>query len=131
MSTIYARLANSIERAARLRCPRCGKGHLFERRFRMFEQCPVCHLVFEREPGYFVGAIYVNYTATALLTIGGFLLMDAYTSLSVTTQLCFWGIVGVAFPICFFRHSKSLWMAIDHFLNPEEPQLRVVAGRRI
>jgi len=96
----------------------------------MRECCTVCHLVFEREPGYFVGAIYVNYAATALLTIGGFLVLDAYTTISLTTQLLIWSIFGIAFPVLFFRHSKSLWMAADHFLNPEEPQLRVIAGRR-
>lgn len=96
----------------------------------MNHACAVCHLVFEREPGYFVGAIYINYAATAVVAIGGFLLLDAYTTLSVTTQVVLWSIFGVAFPLFFFRYSKSLWLAFDYFINPEDPQLHVVPGER-
>jgi uncharacterized protein (DUF983 family) len=39
-----------------LRCPRCLQGQVFATLFRMHEQCPVCGLRFEREPGYFTGA---------------------------------------------------------------------------
>jgi len=97
----------------------------------MHRACAVCHLVFEREPGYFVGAIYINYAVTAVVAIGGFLVLDACTTLSVTTQVVLWSIFGVAFPLCFFRYSKSLWLSFDHLVNPEEPPLRVVRGGRL
>ena len=48
----------------------------------MHERCPACGLVLEREQGYFVGAIYVNYAATVGITIVGFLLLDSYSELS-------------------------------------------------
>ena len=95
----------------------------------MHERCTVCDLVFEREPGYFVGAIYINYGVTAMVAVAGFLLLDAITTLSVTAQVVLWSVFGVAFPLFFYRYSKSLWLAVDHLLNPEEPQLRVIHGR--
>ena len=32
----------------------------------MYENCPVCGLKFEREQGYFVGALYVSYGLSIL-----------------------------------------------------------------
>ncbi|MFI5364740.1 MAG: DUF983 domain-containing protein [Candidatus Binatia bacterium] len=124
-----SRLRKALWQALHLRCPRCGRGALFRGPFSMHERCTVCDLVFEREPGYFVGAIYINYGATAVVAVAGFLLLDALTTLSATAQIALWSVFGVAFPLFFYRYSKSLWLAIDHLLNPEEPQLRVVRGR--
>jgi uncharacterized protein (DUF983 family) len=50
----------------RQRCPRCRTGNIFRysifRGFaKMYERCPVCDLKFDREPGYFLGAMYVSY----------------------------------------------------------------------
>jgi hypothetical protein len=42
-------------------CPRCLRGQVFATLFRMHEQCPVYRLPFEREPGYFTGAMYLSY----------------------------------------------------------------------
>ena len=50
------------------RCPRCGEGRIYESGMKMNERCPVCNLLFERERGYFLGAMYVSYAmATAFL----------------------------------------------------------------
>jgi uncharacterized protein (DUF983 family) len=124
-------LSKAFTTAFRLRCPRCGQGVLFRGVFTMNRECTECHLVFEREPGYFVGAIYINYAATAAVAIIGFLALDAYTTLSVSTQIVLWCVFGVAFPVLFFRYSKSLWLAFDHFVNPDDPDLRVVRGGRV
>ena len=127
---VRRRLWTAISRAARLRCPRCGNGALFRGFFAMEQQCAHCHLTFEREPGYFIGAIYINYAATAILSIAGFLLLDAYVHPSLTTQLIAWSVFGIAFPLCFYRYSKSCWLALDHFMSPEEPSLRLLPGSR-
>ena len=33
----------------------------------MHERCPHCGVKFEREPGFFLGSIYINYGLTALI----------------------------------------------------------------
>src|SRR5437763_3949115 len=55
------------------KCPRCRTGRIFRssilRLFaRMNERCPVCDLRFEREEGYFLGAMYISY-GLALIAI--------------------------------------------------------------
>ena len=49
-----------LKRALRLRCPRCGGGRLFAGYFRMYAHCPNCNLKYEQDPGYFLGATYIN-----------------------------------------------------------------------
>ena len=124
------RMWTALHRAARLACPRCGARTLFRGTFAMHEACTVCHLVFEREPGYFIGAIYINYAATTLISIAGFLLLDAYTTISITAQVLLWSAFGIGFPLLFYRYSKSLWLAVDHLLSPEGPDLQIVPSRR-
>jgi hypothetical protein len=41
----------------------------------MHEQCPVCGLRFEREPGYFTGAMYLSYGVAIVATVPVWLIM--------------------------------------------------------
>ena len=102
----------------RLRCPRCGAGRLFAKPFRMHDNCAHCGLKFEREQGYFVGAIYINYSATVGVAVPGFFLLDSFANITINQQLAFWVPFAVIFPLIFFNHSRSLWLALDHYFNP-------------
>ncbi len=107
-----------LNRAWRLRCPRCGQSKLFRGWVRMHPQCDHCHLQYEREPGYFLGSIYVNYGLTALLvTVSYFTLF--FTGW-VSPQQALWIVAGVAvvFPLWFFRYARSLWLGFDHYWDP-------------
>ncbi len=111
--------ARILDRGCRLRCPRCGGTPLFTGWFAMARSCALCDLRFERAPGYFVGAIYINYGATTVIMVAGYLLLWRYTGLSTAQQLMVWIPFGLAFPLWFFRYSRSLWLAIEYTLNPD------------
>lgn len=57
------------------KCPDCGKGDVFKKDDTllempvMHEKCGHCEYVFDREPGYFLGAMYLSY-AIAVLACG-------------------------------------------------------------
>lgn len=58
------------------RCPRCHKGAMFVKPItaypflaEMHEDCPYCGLHFEREPGFYQGAMYVGYALSVALVI--------------------------------------------------------------
>ncbi len=122
-----ARLSHALKAGIFLKCPRCGQGKLFDGLFRMRRECPLCRLVFEREQGFFVGAIYVNYVATVLIAMPGFFLLDYYTEVSLSHQLILWGAFATIFPILFFRHSRSLWLCVAYMFDPDdETRLRLV-----
>ena len=108
-----------LRHGLRLRCPRCGIGALYGKPFQMHQHCPHCSLKFEREQGYFVGAIYINYAATIAIAVPGFFLLDTFSDITINQQLACWVPFAVLFPLLFFHHSRSLWLVLDHFFNPE------------
>ncbi len=62
------------------RCPRCRVGRIFRHSIflgfpKMYERCSVCDLRYEREPGYFLGAMYISYALAlpVVAFIAGFL----------------------------------------------------------
>ncbi len=87
----------------------------------MVPACPVCRLRLEREPGYFVGAIYINYAVTVFVALTGSFVLESWFGVSVTMQLAVWLPFVVIFPIVFFRYSKSLWLSFEYFVNPDAP----------
>lgn len=115
------RLLQMLGYGLRLRCPRCGAGRLFHKPFRMNEHCRRCALKFEREQGYFIGAIYINYAATVAIAVPGFFLLDAFARLTIDQQLTLWVPFAIVFPLAFFHHARSLWLVLDYFFNPGQP----------
>jgi uncharacterized protein (DUF983 family) len=128
MTTVsLVRVFKTLGTGALLRCPRCGSGRLFDGFFHMRSDCPQCHLKFEREQGFFVGAIYINYAATVMIVIPGFFLLDYHAGLSLSHQLLLWGAFAIVFPILFFRHSRSLWLSVAYLFDPnDKADLRLV-----
>ncbi len=106
-------------RGLRLRCPRCGRGPLFRGWFRMYPECEVCGLNFEREPGFYLGSIYVNYGITAFVSMS---LYFAGLARDVSPNLLLGGIMAfcLIFPVLMFRHARAIWLAFDQFWDPQE-----------
>ncbi len=113
------RAARIARRALALRCSRCGGTDLFTSWFMMRRDCALCGLRFERAQGYWVGAIYVNYAVTATLALAGYFVLWARTGLSTAAQLAIWIPFLLIFPLWFFRYSRSVWLALEFFFNPE------------
>lgn len=109
-------LATVLRRGATLRCPRCGAGHLFRRYFTIIADCPGCGLHFEREPGYWAGALAVNIALVFALFTAAFALVVAFTApeVPVGPTLAVLVPVMVLGPIVCYPWSKTLWMAIDY-----------------
>lgn len=121
------RIRTTLWRGLRLRCPRCGAATLFKGWFAMHETCPRCDMRFEREPGYFIGAIYINYAITVVISLGTFFLVESVTGWTLTYLLPMTMGIAVSLPLLLFRFAKSLWLSVDYLFNPEErPPIRLV-----
>ncbi len=113
-------IGRSIARALLRRCPICGGRKIFTTYFRLAERCPTCGYPFEREEGYWVGALIVNITVAetwfAILFIATLLLTlpDVAWQPLLIVALVTNGIL----PIVFYPFSKTLWMALDLFIHP-------------
>ena len=83
----------------------------------MRERCPVCGLRYEREQGYFVGAIYINYAMTVVVAAGTVLGLDATVGLTLAQQLALGVALAALVPLAFFRYSRSLWLCVDYLVT--------------
>ena len=110
-------LGTALGRAARLVCPRCGSGALYASFLRMHEVCPHCGFRYEREHGYFVGAIYLNYAVTVGVAMGLVLVLDWTIGLTLTQQLAIAIPMVTVLPVILFRWARALWLAVDHVLT--------------
>ena len=102
-------------------CPRCRKGRVFPPVTRhpvgMHRTCPECGLEFEREPGYFLGAMYLSYG-----------LGIAVLAAPVTTMLvrgspppAILAVAAVTLAVLspwLFRASRVLWLHFDDHFDP-------------
>jgi hypothetical protein len=85
----------------------------------MVEQCPGCGLRFEREEGYWVGAVIVNFAVTEL----AFAVVFA-AGLTIYWPDVPWGwltfvavAVNAVVPLIFYPFSKTIWVALDVLMH--------------
>jgi uncharacterized protein (DUF983 family) len=110
-----------------LRCPNCGKGKLFRRFFTMYDRCPVCGWRYEREEGYWTGAIAINLVVTELLialVAVPLAIVLAMNNEPITLLVAIGLPLPFVLPFLFFRHAKSLWMSIDFMVHPIDVEER-------
>lgn len=106
------------------RCARCGSGHLFHGYFHMVPDCPKCGLHFEREQGYFSGALAINIIATGGLFAIVFvtLLILTVPDIPVVPVLAIVLPIAAFGPIVYYPFSKTMWVAVDRaFLQRLDP----------
>jgi uncharacterized protein (DUF983 family) len=121
-------LGAALRRGLRRRCPRCSSKGIFDSYFKLKETCPSCGYRFERESGYWVGAITINMAVAEIIFFILFITVILATMPGVE-----WGpllIVAVVtnglVPLVFYPFSKTVWMAIDlHFHRFREDESSV------
>lgn len=110
----------TIVRVVRLRCPACGIGPLFRGLFAMAPECGRCGYSYRREPGFYLGSIYINYGVTAIGTILLYALMVMGLGASQERALAVSLVVAVVFPVVFFRWARALLLALDNSVNANQ-----------
>jgi uncharacterized protein (DUF983 family) len=106
------------------RCAVCGHGGLFNRWFRMKPACPTCNTVFEREPGFFAAAVFVNFAFTEVVM---FLYLAVATMAMLPhpdAQVLIVGSIGICIvlPVLLYPISKTTWFAIHLLMEPIAPR---------
>ena len=119
------RRVKTLADIARNRCPRCRQFSIWRGMFAMHPVCGVCGFRFERQAGYFIGAIYVSYTATTVLAFPIWFVMVFALDLSWWTAIAtVAAMVVVLYPL-IFRYSRVIWLYVDLRLDPPEETLEV------
>lgn len=82
----------------------------------MHSNCSDCRLKYERAPGYFLGSAYINYGITAVLITVTYVSLHFGAGFENRTLAAF----CVLFPLFFFRYARSLWLAMDYYIDVVE-----------
>src|SRR5713226_6085669 len=109
------------------RCPRCRIGGIFHysvfRGFpKMCERCSICDLKFEREPGYFLGAMYLSFGLGVLIMAPIAVLLWFLTGWWIT-KVIFWAVV-LFLPLAPTNtlFARVLWIYLDQRIDPQGPE---------
>ncbi len=123
---------NYFWRATWLKCPVCGTQPMFPSLgrtrglmdwFTPLDGCTRCGYPYEREPGYFLMAIWaIGYIVAAIAGVLVFVYLQVWH-----TDMATWKIIAlsagtaVVVNVVFARHSKAYFLAIDHLADPYIP----------
>ena len=83
----------------------------------MNSSCSECHLPFVREPGYYVGAVYISYG------LGVFFIIPVALPMVLNQVSESWIITVIGIEIVLlvpfaFRYSRVLWLHFDQWVDP-------------
>jgi uncharacterized protein (DUF983 family) len=105
-------------------CPRCRTGKIYATSIfwsfpKMNNECSVCRLWFEREEGYFLGAMIVDYSLAMVITTIIGAIVWSFTHWSFE-KVCIVAIVLFlpAVP-AVTRLGRVIWIYIDQFIDPQ------------
>jgi len=85
----------------------------------MRSACPACGLVFEREPGYFTGAMVVSYLIAVTVYAALVLILWSLPGWRVELALLVAAALFLLTVPAIFRYSRVIWMHLDHAVDPE------------
>lgn len=90
----------------------------------MPERCAACGLLYEREHGYFAGAMVISYgLAIGLLAVSFFAIL-ALTRWSIEWVLLASALLFLPLaPLCV-RYSRAIWIYLDRRIDPHDPSDR-------
>ena len=86
----------------------------------MHERCPVCDLKFQREEGYFLGAMYISYGLALAAILAIALVLWVLTRWRID-RIVIWAIVlflPLVLPITML--ARVLWIYLDQTVDPEK-----------
>jgi uncharacterized protein (DUF983 family) len=95
----------------RQRCPVCLEGPMYSGLVTMYERCPQCSHQFERETGFFQGAMYVSWVTS----VGLFATIALLARLLLAPRIGLLAAMAVAVLVympcvpMLFRYSRVIW----------------------
>jgi uncharacterized protein (DUF983 family) len=109
------------------RCPRCRMGGIFRysifRGFpKMCKRCSICDLKFDREPGYFLGAMYLSFGLGVLIMAPIAVLLWFLTGWWVTKVILWAAVLFLPLAPTITLFARVLWIYLDQTIDPQGPE---------
>jgi uncharacterized protein (DUF983 family) len=86
---------------------------------KMCERCSICDLKFEREPGYFLGAMYISFGLGVLIMAPIALLLWALTGWWITKVTLGAVVLFLPFSPTITLFARVLWIYLDQSIDPD------------
>jgi uncharacterized protein (DUF983 family) len=114
-----------IQAILRELCPRCHAGKIFRgplwrTYLAMNERCPVCDLKYEREQGYFLGAMYFSYMLSIPPVLVLVLFLRWMTSWRFDLVLVAAFVAYLPMVPAVTRFARVLWLYLDRNFDPDQ-----------
>jgi uncharacterized protein (DUF983 family) len=111
-------LAHNLKGIVTGKCPKCSKGNIFLNSGNMSKlkmpemhaNCPVCNYKFEKEPGYFLGSMYVSYALAVAELMAIFIALVYFLNLYLIMVIML--VVLLLLSFFNFRYSRIIWIYI-------------------
>lgn len=105
-------------------CPRCRSGRIYPSSIawgfpKMHERCPNCGLLFEREAGYFLGAMYISFPLGVLVIGLASTLVWAVTGWSLERSVVLGVVLFLPLVPLVTQGSRILWIYLDQAIDPD------------
>lgn len=102
------------------RCPVCLDGKVFHSFLGMPRNCPTCGLVYARETGYFLNAMFFAY-AMGFVIVAPAALYLYFLGVGEVTFLTVISVILLLLWPLVFRYSRVLWLHVDQLIDPRQP----------
>jgi len=100
------------------KCPQCRKGDMFKYKWwqlskfvKFYQLCTECNLRFDREPGFFHGAMYISYAMiVAMVTTTWFILYFVFGDPAFEVYVASIVFLNIVLLPIFFRYSRVVYI---------------------
>lgn len=100
------------------KCPRCHQGDMFQYKWwqitkfaKFYQVCSECDLRFDREPGFFHGAMYISYAMiVAMVFTTWFILYFIFGDPAFEVYISIIIFLNIVLLPIFFRYSRVIYL---------------------
>lgn len=103
------------------RCPNCGGRTLFKEGtlFQVNKECPRCGLKIEKDEGFFLGSMTLNYGITLVGFLTPVLILAYKGVIGTTAAIVIAGAGAILVPLLLYRSSRSWWLMNYYLVVPQ------------
>jgi hypothetical protein len=111
-------LSKILYSVSKNKCPRCHAGDVFISKNpfnlktfdKLHDKCSSCGLLYEKEPGFFYGAMYVSYALMVAWFVFTWGVNEFFIGVGAFPYLTFLGLSIILLMTPTFRISRLLWL---------------------
>lgn len=89
---------------------------------KMCERCSICDLKFDREPGYFLGAMYLSFGLGVLIMAPIAVVLRFLTGWWITKVILCAAVLFLPLAPTITLFARVLWIYLDQSIDPEGPR---------